>query len=358
MTRLKQLLFAILSIGALCLSAAAQIQPGTGGGNLQQQTGVPYQLGGPLTFISSSPASGGFNVKGLRYWQIIWVPSGTVSSCSISLDSSSNQSTFTTGGILASGTIGSCATAGSYANSSATTPSNVGQITPTITGSGNVTVALFGYVNNPATSGGAGGPVTAPLDGSGYVQVNCEAGCNGSNASVGGTSTSVPGSGTYLAGNEAGTLVGLSLDGSGNLKVNPGTVPVTGTFFQTTQPVSLATAPTTPVTGTFFQTTQPVSFATAPTTPTQPSGFSSSPLTAQVNVTGTATALASNSTHQVCVEALITNTIPVYVGASGETTSTGYALNAGDLFCWQVSNSNLLYLIASTTGASIQWSAL
>ena len=38
-----------------------------------------------------------------------------------------------------------------------------------------------------------------------------------------------------------------------------GTVPVSGTFWQTTQPVSLATAPTTPVTGTFWQATQPVS---------------------------------------------------------------------------------------------------
>ena len=40
--------------------------------------------------------------------------------------------------------------------------------------------------------------------------------------------------------------------------------PVSGTFFQATQPVSLATAPTTPVTGTFFQATQPVSLATLP----------------------------------------------------------------------------------------------
>lgn len=47
----------------------------------------------------------------------------------------------------------------------------------------------------------------------------------------------------------------------------PVTQPVSGTFFQATQPVSLATAPTTPVTGTFFQATQPVSLASAPTTP-------------------------------------------------------------------------------------------
>lgn len=34
---------------------------------------------------------------------------------------------------------------------------------------------------------------------------------------------------------------------------------VTGTFYQATQPVSIATMPTTPVTGTFWQTTQPIS---------------------------------------------------------------------------------------------------
>lgn len=40
---------------------------------------------------------------------------------------------------------------------------------------------------------------------------------------------------------------------------NAVTFPVTGTFWQTTQPVSIATMPTTPVTGTFWQATQPVS---------------------------------------------------------------------------------------------------
>jgi hypothetical protein len=39
---------------------------------------------------------------------------------------------------------------------------------------------------------------------------------------------------------------------------------VTGAFWQTTQPVSLAAMPTTPVTGTFWQATQPVSLATLP----------------------------------------------------------------------------------------------
>ena len=45
-----------------------------------------------------------------------------------------------------------------------------------------------------------------------------------------------------------------------------GTVAVSGTFWQTTQPVSIATMPSTPVTGTFWQTTQPVSGTVNPTT--------------------------------------------------------------------------------------------
>jgi len=44
----------------------------------------------------------------------------------------------------------------------------------------------------------------------------------------------------------------------------PPTTPVSGTFWQSTQPVSIATMPTTPVTGTFWQSTQPVSLASVP----------------------------------------------------------------------------------------------
>jgi len=44
-------------------------------------------------------------------------------------------------------------------------------------------------------------------------------GGSGSNASVGPTGSAVPNSGTYIAGNQSGTLTGLSLDGSGNLLV-------------------------------------------------------------------------------------------------------------------------------------------
>lgn len=52
--------------------------------------------------------------------------------------------------------------------------------------------------------------------------------------------------------------------GNGKLKVdasNSTGVGVTGTFWQATQPVSIASMPSTPVTGTFWQATQPISNA-------------------------------------------------------------------------------------------------
>lgn len=51
-----------------------------------------------------------------------------------------------------------------------------------------------------------------------------------------------------------------------NAELRASAVPVSGAFYQATQPVSLASAPTTPVTGTFWQATQPVS---GPLTDTQ-----------------------------------------------------------------------------------------
>lgn len=78
-------------------------------------------------------------------------------------------------------------------------------------------------------------------------------------------------------------------------------------------------------------------------------------LAGQVAVTATAQALPSNATQSVCVKALAANTIKVYVGPSGVTTSNGMELSAGDGWCTSVTNSNAIYVIASTTGASISW---
>ncbi len=51
------------------------------------------------------------------------------------------------------------------------------------------------------------------------------------------------------------------------------TIGVTGTFWQATQPVSIASMPSTPVTGTFWQATQPVSIASMPSTPVTNQAF-------------------------------------------------------------------------------------
>ena len=59
----------------------------------------------------------------------------------------------------------------------------------------------------------------------------------------------------------------VGFDG-GYVSILNASLPVTGAFWQATQPVSLASAPTTPVTGTFWQATQPVSVASMPITPT------------------------------------------------------------------------------------------
>lgn len=90
--------------------------------------------------------------------------------------------------------------------------------------------------------------------------------------------------------------------------------------------------------------TQPVTF-----------GGNSSVFSNQQAVTATAAALPSNPTKGVCVKALVANTLNVYVGASGVTTSTGAELAAGDSLCLPVTNSNLIFVIASSTGSSVSF---
>ena len=80
-------------------------------------------------------------------------------------------------------------------------------------------------------------------------------------------------------------------------------------------------------------------------------------LAGQKAVTATAAALATNTlVNGLCIEALSTNLISVFIGPSGVTTSTGLELAAGATYCPSVSNSNAIYVIASTTGASVSWS--
>jgi hypothetical protein len=80
-------------------------------------------------------------------------------------------------------------------------------------------------------------------------------------------------------------------------------------------------------------------------------------ISGQQAVTGSAAALATNATKNVCLKAAIANTINVFIGPTGVTTSTGLEVAPGQFVCEPVSNSNLLFVIASTTGASVSWIA-
>lgn len=72
-------------------------------------------------------------------------------------------------------------------------------------------------------------------------------------------------------------------------------------------------------------------------------------------VTASAVALASHTAKTICLKAMTTNLITVYFGTVGVTTSTGFELTPGEGACLPMSNSNLIYVIASTTGASVTY---
>lgn len=108
------------------------------------------------------------------------------------------------------------------------------------------------------------------------------------------------------------------------------------------------------VNSSLFQGTAPVS-ASAPLSVVEPKP--STIVAGQQAVTATAAALSTQAVNnKVCVEALSTNAISVFLGPSGVTTSTGFELVPKAVQCYEVSNVNAVYVIASTTGASVTWS--
>ena len=102
--------------------------------------------------------------------------------------------------------------------------------------------------------------VALTVDASGNLNTVGGGGSGGGNAAAGPTGSPVPASADYTGWNSGGNLVGVALASA--LPVQPGTgatFPVSGTFWQATQPVSIAASVA--VTGTFWQATQPVSLA-------------------------------------------------------------------------------------------------
>jgi hypothetical protein len=103
-------------------------------------------------------------------------------------------------------------------------------------------------------------------------------------------------------------LENITVTGSVSVSNFPATQAVTGTFWQATQPVSIATMPTTPVTGTFWQATQPVSIASLPEIEIKNDTGNPIPISA--------TTAANSSGNPIYVSANIANNTPITVAQS------------------------------------------
>lgn len=166
--------------------------------------------------------------------------------------------------------------------------------------------------------------------------------------------------------------VGTGAAGTGTQRVAvssdsfPTSQAVTGTFFQTTQPVSAASLPL------------PTGAATAAIQTTQQSSLTSidGKLSGALSVTGstvgtssavvnvgqqtsntTAVQLSASSTiptNGIIVQAISTNTASVFIGGSGVTTSNGFELQAGQSAPF-TSNLNTLYVIGSNASDKVCW---
>lgn len=86
------------------------------------------------------------------------------------------------------------------------------------------------------------------------------------------------------------------------------------------------------------------------------------PLTNQATWTSGAavqmTAASDPVTNGILVRGLKGNTNPVYVGASGVTTSTGFELSPGESTSFTCANANLIYFIGTHSGDGVCFSVL
>lgn len=85
------------------------------------------------------------------------------------------------------------------------------------------------------------------------------------------------------------------------------------------------------------------------------SRFAQGTVSGQQAVTGSAVALPDLVVGEFILKALKANTINVYIGPAGITIGTGYELAPGEAVVLDNSNLNQIYVIASTTGASVCW---
>lgn len=76
----------------------------------------------------------------------------------------------------------------------------------------------------------------------------------------------------------------------------------------------------------------------------------------QQTVTNSAVALPSGAlTQGVVLESLSTNTVSIFIGGSGVTTSTGVELAPGGMFGVAVSNTNKIFVICASGSPVLTW---
>lgn len=101
------------------------------------------------TAVPAATTAVNLYLSGSNYHQLVWTVSGTVSACSVRVDSSSNGSTWNAGAIVSAQT---CTSNGSAVVT--TGIFNYARINVvTKTGSGTVTPVYYAYVNDPAVGG-------------------------------------------------------------------------------------------------------------------------------------------------------------------------------------------------------------
>ena len=161
------------------------------------------------------------------------------------------------------------------------------------------------------------------------------------------------------------------------VNVSNASLAVTGTFFQATQPVSIAgtvsiqgvKSNNAVVPGANNNGTLPcVATAAAPAytdtfqvacsiTLTGDTRVISKTVTlsttGQQAVTAVATALPANSGREVCIKVVSSGTQTVFYGIAGVTTATGQELLPGEKFCAPVSNSSQFVVIAGGAGSTV-----
>jgi hypothetical protein len=115
-------------------------------------------------------------------------------------------------------------------------------------------------------------------------------------------------------------VVTLDLGGAGAEALVSGSIPVTGTFFQATQPVSIASMPSTPVTGTFWQATQPVSFTWVGLTDTQLRASAVPVSLTSTEISNFPATQAVTGTFWQATQPVSAASLPLPSGAATETT--------------------------------------